>query len=57
MTVINKEIHVKSIRVIGISSSSVLIVGDTQEVKCSSSFDTPSESLIIGPLVPLPAES
>lgn len=52
-TVINKEIAIGDIRIIGVSSSSVFIIGDTEVITCSSIFDTPPESLIIGPLVPL----
>ncbi|PYI55739.1 spore gernimation protein GerPD [Paenibacillus flagellatus] len=49
----NKQLSVGSIRVVGVASSSVLLIGDTQVVCLSSIFDTPPESLIIGPLVPL----
>ncbi|MEX2461448.1 MAG: spore gernimation protein GerPD [Paenibacillaceae bacterium] len=52
-TVVNKEISIGDIRIIGVSSSSVFIIGDTEVITCSSIFDTPPESLIIGPLVPL----
>jgi spore germination protein PD len=54
-TVINKEISVGNIRIIGVTSSSVFLIGDTEVINCSSIFDTPPESLIIGPLVPLAA--
>lgn len=54
--VTNKELVVGSIRVTGVASSSVLIVGDTQVINLSSVFDTPPESLIIGPIEPLTAE-
>lgn len=53
MTVINKELNVGSIRIVGISSSSVFLIGDTNKINCSSIYDTPPESLIIGPFVPL----
>ena len=53
LNVENKELTVGSIRVLGMSSSSALLVGDTQVITLSSIFDTPPESLIIGPLVPL----
>lgn len=49
----NKEIHVGSIEVVGVSSCSILLVGDAHTIQLSSVFDTPPESLIIGPLVPL----
>lgn len=52
----NKQLNVGSIRIIGVASSSVVLIGDTKEIICSSIFDTPPESLIIGPLVPLAAE-
>ncbi|PGT91381.1 MULTISPECIES: spore gernimation protein GerPD [Bacillaceae] len=52
-TVVNKDIQVGAIKVIGVSSSSVFLIGDTQTIALSSVFDTPPESLIIGPLVPL----
>lgn len=54
MTVINKEINVISIRVTSVSTSSVVMVGDTEVIKCSSISDTPPESLIITPAAPLP---
>lgn len=52
-TVVNKDLQVGAIRVTGVSSSSVFLIGDTNTVSLSSVFDTPPESLIIGPLVPL----
>jgi spore germination protein PD len=52
--VINKEISVGNIRIIGVSSSSVVLVGDTQVITSSTIFDTPPEAVTIGPLVPLP---
>lgn len=52
-TVVNKGISVGDIRIIGVSNSSVFIIGDTEVINCASMFDTPPESLIIGPLVPL----
>lgn len=55
-TVTNKEISVGDVRIIGVSTSSIFLIGDTKIIKCSSVFDTPPESLIIGPLVPLAAE-
>lgn len=54
--VVNKEICVGSIRVIGVASASVLLVGDTESITLSSVFDTPPESVIAGPLVPLAPE-
>ena len=54
--VYNRDICVGHIRIIGVSSSSLLFVGDTQTIQLSSVFDTPAESLIIGPIVPLSVE-
>ncbi|APH05971.1 spore gernimation protein GerPD [Bacillus weihaiensis] len=52
-TVVNHDLQVGAIKVVGVSSSSVFLVGDTNTISLSSVFDTPPESLIIGPLVPL----
>lgn len=52
-TVINRNISVGNIDITGVSSSSVFLVGDTDSICLSSIFDTPPESLIIGPFVPL----
>lgn len=55
-TVVNHNLTVGSIHVTGVSSSSVFLVGDTETISLSSIFDTPPESLIIGPFVPLSPE-
>lgn len=55
-SVTNKEISVGEVNIIGVSTSSIFLIGDTKTIKCSSVFDTPPESLIIGPLVPLAPE-
>ncbi|MEC1640384.1 spore gernimation protein GerPD [Schinkia azotoformans] len=52
-TVINREVCVGDIKIIGVSTSSVFLVGDTNTISMVSAFDTPPESLIIGPFVPL----
>ncbi len=58
LNVINRELSVGDIRIMGISTSSLLLVGDSDVINCQSMFDTPPESLIIGtPLVPLGTES
>jgi spore germination protein PD len=49
----NKELTVGSIQITGVASASVVLIGDTQTITLSSIFDTPPESLIIGPVVPL----
>lgn len=55
--VVNKQLHVGSIRILGVGSASVVMIGDTEILAASSVFDTPPESLIIGPLVPLAPET
>ena len=52
-TVVNRNIQVGDIRVVGVASSSLLLVGDAETICLSATFDTPPESLIIGPFVPL----
>ncbi|HJV16037.1 MAG TPA: spore gernimation protein GerPD [Bacillales bacterium] len=51
--VYNRELCVGNIKIIGVASSSLVMVGDTQSIQLASAFDTPAESLIIGPFVPL----
>ncbi|WP_020616828.1 hypothetical protein [Paenibacillus daejeonensis] len=55
--VTNHQLAVGSISLIGVSTSSMLQVGDTDQVMLYSMFDTPPESVIVGPLVPLPEPS
>lgn len=52
-TVVNRELSVGNIHVVGVSTSSIFLIGDTKTISLSSAFDTPAESLIIGPFVPL----
>ena len=54
--VYNRDLCVEYIRIIGVSSSSLVMVGDTQTIQLASTFDTPAESLIIGPFVPLASD-
>lgn len=51
--VYNRELIVECIKIIGVASSSLVMVGDTEIIQLASTFDTPAESLIIGPFVPL----
>ncbi|WP_026692688.1 hypothetical protein [Peribacillus kribbensis] len=53
--VVNKGICVGDIKISAVTSSSVLLVGDTKSIQMSSAFDTPPESLIIAPTVPVSA--
>lgn len=52
LNVINREINVGNIRVIGIASSSLFLIGDAETIQQAATFDTPAESLIIGPFTP-----
>jgi spore germination protein PD len=52
----NKQLFVGDVRIIGVASSSIFLIGDTEVVSLSSMFDTPPESVIISPFVPLPSE-
>lgn len=54
MQVTNGQVNVGSVRLIGITSSSALLIGDTESFTLYSYFDTPPESVIVGPLAPLP---
>lgn len=52
--VVNHCLSVGGIDVLGVSSASMLQVGDNDYVALYSMFDTPPESVIIGPLAPMP---
>lgn len=54
--VYNRDISVGDIRIIGVSSSSLFMIGDAETIQLASTFDTPPESLIVGPFVPLASE-
>lgn len=51
--VYNRDLSVDSMQIGSISSSSILLVGDTETIQLASIFDTPAESLLIGSFVPL----
>lgn len=53
LEVVNHQLQVGSIRIMGVAGSSVILIGDTETIDTSAIFDTPPESLIIGPLVPI----
>lgn len=53
LQVYNREIGVGNITIDSVSSSSLVLVGDAETIQLASTFDTPAESLIIGPFVPL----
>ncbi|WP_176707852.1 MULTISPECIES: spore gernimation protein GerPD [Bacillales] len=52
--VVNHLLCVGQIEILGVSSASMLQVGDTDTVSLYSMFDTPPESVIVGPLAPFP---
>jgi spore germination protein PD len=51
--VVNQGLQVGSIEILGVSSSSLLQVGDNDNVALYSMFDTPPESVIVGRLIEL----
>ncbi|HEX7055889.1 MAG TPA: spore gernimation protein GerPD [Bacilli bacterium] len=53
LEVTNREVKVGEIRAAGVSSSSVLFIGDANEIILSSFFDSFPE--VIEPVVPLPS--
>ncbi|MBD0382435.1 spore gernimation protein GerPD [Paenibacillus sedimenti] len=53
----NRQLFVGDVRIVGVASSSIFLIGDTETVSLSSMFDTPPESIIVSPFVPLPAET
>ncbi|KRE54259.1 hypothetical protein [Paenibacillus sp. Soil522] len=52
--VINHHLSVGQIEILGISTASMLQVGDTDNVSLYSMFDTPPESVIVSPMAPFP---
>jgi len=54
--VINRNLGISQIQIIGVANSSFVLVGDTNTIQLVSYFDTPPESLIVGPFVLLPPE-
>jgi spore germination protein PD len=52
-TVVNRDLLVGDVKIISVSSSSLFLVGDAQSIILATAFDTPAESLVIGPFVPL----
>ena len=51
--VVNREFCIGNIRILAVASSSVLMIGDANSIQATSMFDTPAESLILTPSVPL----
>jgi spore germination protein PD len=52
--VTNGPVNIGAIRVLGVASSASLLLGDADSLTLYSYFDTPPESMIVGPLAPLP---
>ena len=55
--VTNKGLNIGDIKVRIVSTSSVLLVGDVRTIQLSAAFDTPPDSVIYGPLVPVGPKS
>ncbi len=53
LNVVNRELSVDDIQITGVTTSSLFLIGDADSIQLASTFDTPPESLIIGPFVPL----
>ncbi|MFD2371102.1 hypothetical protein ACFSO0_14360 [Brevibacillus sp. GCM10020057] len=53
MTVNNKKLEVGEIQSNDVSQSSLILIGDAEEIVCSSVFDTPADSLVISKEVPI----
>ncbi|NBC71129.1 hypothetical protein GT003_19215 [Paenibacillus sacheonensis] len=53
--VVNHVLAVGSIQLTAVASASILQIGDTQTISLVSMFDTPPESVIVGPFAPLEA--
>ena len=54
LQVTNGPVYVGAINIIGVASSASLLIGDTDCMTLYSYFDTPPESVVVGPLAPLP---
>ncbi|MFB9277866.1 spore gernimation protein GerPD [Cohnella cellulosilytica] len=54
LNVTNGPVSVGCIDLLGVSSSSALLLGDTESITLFSYFDTPPESVLVSPLAPLP---
>lgn len=54
--VYNRDIQIINIDISAVASSSLVIVGDGETFQLWSKFDTPPDSLIIGPFIPLNRE-
>ncbi|WP_027963894.1 hypothetical protein [Halalkalibacillus halophilus] len=48
----NHHLEVGSIDVTGVSSSSLLLIGDSEHLQFASTFDSPPESYVIENVIP-----
>ncbi|MBB3114404.1 spore germination protein PD [Paenibacillus phyllosphaerae] len=53
LKVVNHSLYVGSVQMTAVASSSVFQIGDTEQFALYSMFDTPPESLVVGPIAPL----
>lgn len=53
MRVRNEKMDVKSIQIDAVASSSIFLIGDAEVITCSSIFDTPADSFIQDPQIPI----
>ncbi|MBS4210665.1 spore gernimation protein GerPD [Bacillus sp. FJAT-50079] len=53
LNVVNRELCVGEVKITGVTTSSLFLIGDANSIQLASTFDTPPESLIIGPFLPL----
>ncbi|ABY42296.1 MULTISPECIES: spore germination protein GerPD [Bacillus] len=53
LNVVNRELKVGQIKMTGVSSSALFLIGDANLLILSSILDTPFESVTEGPFVPL----
>ncbi|MED4585956.1 hypothetical protein P9578_24695 [Brevibacillus choshinensis] len=53
MTVNNQKMEIGKIASDGVSKSSIILIGDAEEIVCSTVFDTTADSLIISKQVPI----
>lgn len=51
--VVNHVLAVGNIQMTAVASASILQIGDTQSITLISMFDTPPESVIVGPFAPM----
>ncbi|WP_047982475.1 hypothetical protein [Ornithinibacillus contaminans] len=49
----NWGLTVGNVSIEAIAASSLFLIGDTEEIKLSSFYDTPPESYVVGNIVPL----